>query len=197
MLRERRAATGLARSVVGILRDADLAQIRFELYGTQVSGQGFSQVACLVESGDITVRPLGIGRMGGDAGTYSPSRNVLTVDLQHWTVAEKSAIIHEAVHAMTDINAPGQVDQVEHEAAAFVAGAWYFRIKTGHYERGRRSEVADRVVTAFQSGRNPADVDLRELLDEVRRNYTGHYHFDGVESAVVCVHAAQRTRRRR
>lgn len=197
MMRQRRAATPLARSVARILRDADLAQIRFELYGTQVSRQGFSQVACLIDSGDITVRPLGLARLRGDEGIYSLSLNVMTVDLREWTVHEQSSIVHEAVHAMTDINSPGLMDQVEHEAAAFVAGAWYYRIKTGGSERGRRSEVADRVVTALQSRRTPADVDLRALLEEVRRNYSGHYTFDGVESAVVCMHAPERTRRRR
>jgi len=197
MMRERRAATPLSQSVVRILRDADVAQIHFQLLGTNVIGRAFSDIACLVESGAITIRPLGLGAMDGTLGDYRLSVNVMEIILQNWTVAEKANIVHEAVHAMTDHGSPGSMDAVDHEAAAFVAGAWYYRMKTGGSAAGARAEAADHVVTALQRRRTPADEDVRALLEEVRRNYSGSYTFDGVAGAVVCSRRTRRAGRRR
>ncbi|MDZ7639450.1 MAG: hypothetical protein U5J83_14540 [Bryobacterales bacterium] len=130
LMRERRSSTGLARSVVRILRESALAQIEFELYGDTVSGRDFMDVACLVETGAVTVRRLGVGALGGSRAEYSQSVNVMEVELRSWSVAEKAAIVHEAVHAIADYRAGGLVDAVEHEAVAFVAGAWYYRTQS-------------------------------------------------------------------
>jgi hypothetical protein len=196
MMRERRAATAVARSVAQILHDGDLRQINFQLLGTRVSGAAFAEIACLVETGAITVRPLGLGLLDGTRADYRLAVNVMEVILERWTVAEKAAIVHEAVHAMAD-RSPGSVDAVSHEAAAFVAGAWYHRIKTHSSQEGPRAQAADLVVTAFQQGRAPAAVDVQALLQEVGRSYSGSYTFDGVDGALVCLRSTQQTRRRR
>lgn len=195
-MRERRASTTLARSVVRILRDSALAQIEFELFENRVSGSDFAEVACLVETGAVTVRRLGLGALTGSRAEYSQSVNVMEVELRDWSIAERSAIVHESVHAIADYRAGGLVDAVNHEAAAFVAGAWYYRIQSVSAPEGARAQAADRVVEALYRRRVPAGEDLRALLEAVRQDYSGSYNFNGVDGAVTCVNPVARRRRR-
>jgi len=193
LLRQRRASTALAQAVTQILRDGDLRRIQFEIRGERVNGALFTDTACQIAAGTVTVRRIGVGALDGTVADYRIGANVMEVPNQLTQTTDKATVVHEAVHLMADLAGRHTADSVTHEAAAFIAGAWYYQIKTGATETDSpRASAAHRVVQAYRQRRTPPDADIQALIEQVQRNYSGTYDFDGIDGEALCIHSRSR-----
>ena len=135
----------LAATASRILRQAGLANINFELGGLKVVGSQFARVADAIDAGRIkcwTVKefePQGVNGLASGMtvnARYGIDSNAMLFSSEHFGTnpGEDRTIVHEAVHAAFDLDAPiGKKPQVQtlsidDEAAAVVAVAFYIRL---------------------------------------------------------------------
>jgi hypothetical protein len=176
-----------------ILRDAATMGIDFTINDVHVTGALFAEVAKCIEEGRIIVTRRRPGREVGVGGKYVHDINWLFVSPAA-TLAYKSIMVHEAVHAMNDLQAL-QVAMLDDEAAAFVAEAWYYQAKTGtrfiDSIAGALAGMpgADDVVDALRAPGGASPGRLRPLVDGLRaailasplyQNLDPIRHYDGV-----------------
>lgn len=132
----------LAATASKILRQPGLMNINFELNGLRVIGSQFARVAEAIESGRIkcwTVTEFKSQGVNGLApgmvvnARYGIDSNAMLFSSEDFGTnpGEDRTIVHEAVHAAFDLDAPvGQKTQtlsIDDEAAAVVAVAFYIR----------------------------------------------------------------------
>jgi hypothetical protein len=120
----------LRQRVAAVLDDPRLSKINFSLQGANVEGRGFRRVARLVRSGGISVI---LEPSLGSAGAYN--------NMKMWfncSQPEGSAVVHEATHALLDVqNCTGTTD-LTNEVAAYLAQTLYIWHKMGEsYVRGK------------------------------------------------------------
>ena len=133
----------LAATVVRILRQPGLTNMNFELGGLRVSGPQFARVADAIEAGRIkcwTVTEFESQGVNGLApgmvvnARYGIDSNAMLFSSEDFGTnpGEDRTIVHEAVHAAFDLDAPvgkkTQTLSIDDEAAAVVAVAFYIRL---------------------------------------------------------------------
>ena len=133
----------LAATASRILRQPGLANINFELGGLKVSGLQFAQVAAAIESSRIkcwTVKEfesqgseqLAPGMIVNARYRIEPNAMLFSSDDFGTNPGEDRTIVHEAVHAAFDLEAPvgkqTQTLSIDDESAAVVAVAFYIRL---------------------------------------------------------------------
>ena len=133
----------LAATVSGILRQSGLATINFQFGGLKVTGSNFTRVADAIDSGRIkcwTVSEfesqgadeLAPGMIVNAQYQIKPNAMLFSSDGFGKGPGEDRTIVHEAVHASFDLDAPlgkkTQTLSIDDEAAAVVAVAFYIRL---------------------------------------------------------------------
>jgi hypothetical protein len=119
-------AMGLQQDVIGILTDQHSRSMDFHIAGLHVNGAGLELVANHIQSGRIA---LCSSNNLSTAGRYRFARDELQVrsdlsdDLEDSNT--RSLIVHEAVHALTDIRRVTRMTNLQSEAAGFIAQALY------------------------------------------------------------------------
>lgn len=129
----------LSTSIVRILCDKNCKAMNFHIAGLHVNGQGLEQVAGRIVRGDIAICPR--------ANMKTPARyrfardeihvsNDLSQKLGKTTV--KAVIVHEGVHALSDLKRMTAMTGIESESAGFLAQAFY-RLKARNGRKYRSS----------------------------------------------------------
>ncbi|MGH7784740.1 MAG: hypothetical protein ACREO5_12975, partial [Candidatus Binatia bacterium] len=131
----------LTNTVLSILRQPGIGQINFQLGALLVTGQKLAQVAQAIADGKIeclTVKELKAGPTGLAKGMVIEARYkeelnaMLFRDENYGTAAgEDRTIVHEAVHAMFDLTAPGlnfKTLSIDDESAAVLTEALYIKL---------------------------------------------------------------------
>lgn len=133
----------LAATASGILRQPGLAMINFQFGGLTVNGPQFARVADAIDAGRIkcwTVREfqsqgadeLAPGMIVNAQYQITPNAMLFSSDDFGLNPGEDRTIVHEAVHAAVDLNAPigkkTQTLSIDDEAAAVMAVAFYIRL---------------------------------------------------------------------
>lgn len=132
----------LINTVTNILRQPCLARMAFDLGGLEVTGARLAAVAEAITAGKIkclTVREfasqgkneLASGMMV--AARYEIKNNAMVFESESYgnAIGEDRTIVHEAVHAIFDLNAGPKGKHnlaVDDEAAAVLAEAFYIRL---------------------------------------------------------------------
>lgn len=122
----------LSNDVIGILKDEHARSMDFFIAGLHVNGSGLGEVAKEIGDGGIAV----CANEGlKTAGRYRATRDELQVksDLGVDDMANRALIVHEAVHALSDMRSAKMTD-MQAEAAAFIAQALY-QLK---YRKGKK-----------------------------------------------------------
>lgn len=130
----------LRENITDILRDKYCSSIDFTIAGLKIDGAGFQEVASHISEGRIAV--CGRRRMS-TPGRYRFTRDELHVksDLgEHLDNAKiRSLIVHEAVHALSDIRKVSRMTNIQSESAAFITQTLYqLKYNKG---RSRRSSI--------------------------------------------------------
>jgi len=126
---------GLSNDVVGILKDEHCRSMDFYIAGLHVNGSGLAEVASQIDDGGIAV----CGRDGmSTPGRYRNTRDELQVQNDLAGVLDdaqnRALLVHEAVHALSDIRVSKKMTDLESESAAFIAQALY-QLK---YRKGKK-----------------------------------------------------------
>ena len=133
----------LTATAIRILRTPGLANINFELGGLKVVGSQFARVADPIEGGRIKcwtvtefesqgVTGLAPGRVVN--ARYGIDSNAMLFSSENFgtNAGEDRTIVHEAVHAAFDLDAPvgkkTQTLSIDDESAAVLAVAFYIRL---------------------------------------------------------------------
>jgi hypothetical protein len=133
----------LVNTALSILRQPNISKIGFELNGLVVTGVRFAEVANAIQMGRISCevvskfnRPPGQELPPGSIilARYVPETNTMQFPSESYGTGnayEKTVILHEATHAMFDLFAKTNDDQVlaiDDESAAVLAQALYIRL---------------------------------------------------------------------
>jgi hypothetical protein len=132
----------LTNTVSGILRQPGLIKMAFNLGGLEVTGAKLASVADAIAAGKIkclTVREFtsqGKNELASGmtvAARYEIKNNAMVFESENYgnAIGEDRTILHEAVHAIFDLNAGAKGKQnlaVDDEAAAVLAEAFYIRL---------------------------------------------------------------------
>jgi hypothetical protein len=117
------AASTLKETVAGILTDPLLVRvINFTVCGISISYADLCGVAKAILNGGITVYAKGNG-----SGGYDNVRDTLRVPADELiSPAAKAVVVHEAVHAVNDLNGRSLI-RIADETAGYVAHFLYLR----------------------------------------------------------------------
>jgi len=133
----------LVATASGILRNANIWKIAFDLNGICVTGQRYVMVAKAIEEGKIACNAVSKAALAKGAklapGTvtaarYDADENAMLFPRENYGSAdayERTVILHEATHAMLDLFAKTDDDRVlgiDDESAAVLAQALYIRL---------------------------------------------------------------------
>jgi hypothetical protein len=112
--------------ILSLLRDPTLMKINFSVGEIVVSGPRFGDLIDYFEDGDISV---GVGPAAG-AAEYWADTKTLNVDPaanSPLTFDDKGLLLHELVHAMSDVRGV-QVRRLDDEIAAYLSQVTYMQI---------------------------------------------------------------------
>ena len=131
----------LTNTVTNILRQQGLAKLAFNLGGLEVTGQKLYAVADAIGHGRIQCLTVDAFQNQGKlaagmtvAARYDIAKNALLFESSSYGNApgEDRTVVHESVHAIFDLNAPGgkgkQNLAIDDEAAAILTEAFYIRL---------------------------------------------------------------------
>jgi hypothetical protein len=133
----------LVKIATNILRRPGISKIAYDLAGLTVTGMRYSMVAKAIEDGKISCEAVSsFPTSPGDKlapGTkvgamYRPEKNTIYFDRDDYgstSAYEQSVVLHEATHALFDLFATTNNDQVlaiNDESAAVLAQAHWFRL---------------------------------------------------------------------
>ena len=132
----------LTTTVTSILRQAGLNKLAFSLGGLEVTGAKLASVADAISAGKIkclTVTEFasqGKNELAAGmtvAARYEIKNNAMVFERESYggAIGEDRTIVHEAVHAVFDLNAGPKGKQnlaVDDEAAAVLTEAFYIRL---------------------------------------------------------------------
>jgi hypothetical protein len=114
----------LSDDVVGILRDEHCRKVDFFIADLHINGTGLGEVAKQIADGGIAV-------CGRDdlktPGRYRATRDELQVQYVAGALTDetkRAVLVHEAVHALSDMRSQ-RMNDMEAESAAFIAQALY------------------------------------------------------------------------
>jgi hypothetical protein len=168
-----------------LLSDSHCSAIDFHIAGLHVDGTGLSAVASCIRSGHIALCP----RDDLDtAGRYRFSRDELQVqsdvadDLDD--VNNRALIVHEAVHALTDMRRVAMSD-LQSESVGYITQALYKLLARNG--RRWRSSVAIHtaalgvVVAKGLNGRRGVRVEFDDY-SSVRRAISQHQNYRGIST---------------
>lgn len=126
------------KTVLAVLKHSALNMVDFKLNKRKINPDLFAKVVAAIERGDITVLALPGQLPAGTSGRYFPVLKM--ANDQEWydvlvlgfttlgtTVDQKmnaaQVIVHECTHAGFDLLKLKKMTHLEHEAAAYIAGA--------------------------------------------------------------------------
>lgn len=108
--------------VASILTDSVTAKIDFHLENLWISGAGFARVSRAISDGKIKVI---VYAKEDSAAQYYAKRNTLVIrelsEKDKEELSTKGLLVHEAVHAIVDIDRCAKTTKVTTEAAAYLA----------------------------------------------------------------------------
>ena len=131
----------IEQRVAAVLRGRHVGGIDFHLGGFHVSASRLDCVAKAIEERRITIRIANTGNLLS-AG-YSPHSNHITLGSENApdNVMGQASIVHECVHAMSDLYMCTQLTELSDEAAAYLTEVVFLRT-VGHWVSGGAPAMA-------------------------------------------------------
>jgi hypothetical protein len=176
----------LQRAITELLSDSHCQAIDFHIAGLHVDGAGLSAVARCIQSGHIALCPRDDL---STPGRYRFSRDELHVqsevadDLDD-DVNNRALIVHEAVHALTDMRRVAMSD-LQSESVGFITQALYKLLaRNGRRWRSRvtiHTAALDLVVAKRLNARRGVRVQFDDY-SSVRRAISEHPHYRGIST---------------
>ncbi len=141
----------LARKVINVLYEDSVSKINFHLGTLDITGKNLGRVADAIRAGDIKV--IEDPALSGNA-MYDSKANTMSLKKPDFTNVEfKGLLVHEAVHALIDINKAKETRKLAGEAAAYLAAAIYMFHELGD-------------IKFVHVVNNPVDQDLGKIYAE-------------------------------
>lgn len=170
----------IREEVLQVLRGSEASRIRFNFtsfYGRSVAVDHttFLRVVSAIESGLIQVRDEGISpSRGGEYDGDPVNGGIIYARPVRNRRANKSYIIHEAVHASIDLTR-SPIEEVDNEAAAFLAQVLYLRFTSYPLTRllsrnpgeARLYEVLWRAAGAIERGGSVSETQMSQIRNRI------------------------------
>jgi hypothetical protein len=153
-----------------ILTDSALARINYNRPPHQINSSQFQRITGAIARGGILLVQNESARTA-DRALYRPDKNVMLVPERNFPdVYARATLIHEAVHAVSDLNNL-RVDPIDEEAVAYIIECWYFIIK--------RTNLAGEVDIALPASEIAVRLDShvswdQSLYDQLKQAIRAH-----------------------